>query len=100
MREHVMPATRLGLERLCITLRVSDMDGHLVAELRTGDEGVRSWSFHPAPGVKGLLTFTFYDGLSGSFVPAEAVPNCSEHILCLFEILSLLEKEELAASRD
>ena len=94
-----MPATRLGLERLCITLRVSDMDGHLVAELRTGDEGVRSWSFHPAPGVKGLLTFTFCDGLSGSLIRADEVPNATEHILCAVEILSLLEKEALGASR-
>ena len=60
------------------------MDGRLVAELRTEGEGVRRngrWSLHRASGAKGLLTFTFYDGVSGSFIRAEEVPHAAEYIL-------------------
>jgi 2-methylaconitate cis-trans-isomerase PrpF len=74
--------------RRSITIRVWDIDGRLVAELKIRNEGVPRngrWTLHGASGTQGPLTFTFYDGLSGSVIPADEVPNRSEYILSLLE---------------
>jgi|KBSMisStandDraft_5_1062788.scaffolds.fasta_scaffold5251105_1 hypothetical protein len=88
MRELLTSATRPDLGRRSIVLRVSDMDGRLVAELRIEGEGARRngrWSLHRASGVQGLLTFTFHDGMSGSVIRAEEVPNAGDYILGFLE---------------
>jgi hypothetical protein len=88
MREHLMPAATSALTPRNLILRVSDMNGRVVAELTNGGAKSRRngrWSLDGVAGTAGLLTFSFYDGRTGSFIPADEVPNAGEYILMLME---------------